>query len=111
MMPGPEGTLRGTLFGLREKMKEAQLKDPRLFQVVQQLKKKAPGEYIAEPRSTETRKTKIRSINYRLADDGLLISHLDVVGVPLENSADPGQDLPVVPDVKFEGEKTPRNMS
>ena len=34
IMPGTEGTLRGALFGLCGKLKEAQEKDPRLFQII-----------------------------------------------------------------------------
>ena len=88
MTPGPEGTLRGALFGLRDKMKEAQEKGPRLLQIFNQFKKKSPGEYIVEPRSSEARKTKVRAIHYRLADDGILISHYDVEGTPIDESPD-----------------------
>ena len=39
ILPGIEGTLRGALFGLRDRMKEAQEQDPRLLQIINQLKK------------------------------------------------------------------------
>ena len=50
------------------------------MKIINQFKKRSPGEYIAEPRSSGTRKTRVHAIHYRLADDGLLISHFDAEG-------------------------------
>ena len=104
VIPGGIEGMRTSLHGLRNGMKKAQLSEPRLTQIIPFLCKTPAGPYLAEPRIARGKRVKLRASNYRLADDGLLLSKRSEESV--------FEDLPVVPDALYiTSASTPARMS
>ena len=97
----PDG-LRAGLAGLRGPLRVAQEKDPRLSPIIATLRKQPKGTYIAEPRGPDSLKVKVRSLQYRLASDGLLVAKESDVLLP---------DRPVIPELAYESPGAPSRMT
>ena len=82
------------LGSMRDELKVAQRRDPRLAEIIAFLEKKPAGEFLAAPRR-DMRRTKVRADEFKLAEDGVLLGKVEELG---------NVTLPVLPDVKYEGE-------
>ena len=78
------------LAGMRTQLAAAQRQDPRLNEIIQQLRGAPLGSYLAEPRGREALRAQTRAYNYRLASDKVLVARVDGDSVVM--------DRPVVPD-------------
>ena len=101
--PGSTTAMRASLSTLRTELARAQRQDPRLADIIACLKREPAGAYLAEPRMPEGRRTRVRSYQYRLASDGVLVARKE---------DDLSEDRPVVPELPFASpdKKTPRTM-
>lgn len=93
----PDG-LRAGLAGLRTPLE----KDPRLSQIIASLRKQPKGSYLAEPRGPEGHKVKVRTLQYRLASDGLLVAKEEDGNFP---------DRPIIPEGLYSSSGAPTLMT
>jgi len=87
--PGEPAGMRASLASMRTQLAKAQRQDPDLAQIIEHLKGRKAGSFLAGPRSTDSRKTKVRALQFRLASDGVLVARHDAESL--------AEDLPVVP--------------
>ena len=95
-----------TLKTMREELKAAQQKDPKLVQVFGVLSKKKLGEFISDALgpSPEVHRAKARACHFKVASDGVLLGKLENKEIY----------LPVVPDTPYVSlgpNKGPANMT
>ena len=64
--------LQSSLSGLRGQLAKAQRKDPKLHEIMEHLKRKPAGSYLAEPRA-DIKRVKARALQYPLAANGLFV--------------------------------------
>ena len=107
IVPESPEALTLSFVALRDDLKVAQSQDPKLVQIINVLKKKLLGEFIADTLgpSREVKKARARASHFKLAADGVLLGKLE------EHS----EFLPCVPDVKYLGasrtKDAPGNMT
>jgi hypothetical protein len=93
--PASPAALRASLAGLRSELAKAQRLDPKLNEIIQHLRGKPAGEYLAEPRGPAGKqKVRRRALQFRLTTDKLLVA---------KNEGDEAsEDLPCIPEVPHE---------
>ena len=91
---GTAPPLAPALAGLRAQLKDAQRKDPELAAIAELLKKTPVGQFLPEPRSATAKKLKRLALQYRLAEDGVIVASTE--------GTDGHAELPVIPAAPFE---------
>ena len=103
--PGSTVALKAGLAGLRSQLSKAQRTDPRLAEIIANLKGLKLGSYLSEPRGPGALKVRRRALKYRLTADEVLVAR--------EEDESAAEDRPVVPDAPHVGDLpgVPRTMT